>query len=378
MARGESPEHGTGTVLNTARSNFSTAPFDHRGVPRLARNRSWASHVLVNRLHHVTNRGVDRSALFDSPLDRFVFLSTLAACCLDDGLRVHAFCLMTNHFHLLVEDPRGLLSHTMLRLQTSYARYRRDASGRRGSGHVFGDRFFSRVVSSKRDYSSVVDYILRNPLECDEPLSATAESYLWSSASIHVGERSSAEGCGALVDRFGGAEVLLAALPRAATTRFERTRRHRMECLVGGAWLDADSARCGRSGAAMSRHLATRVGLAPDERALARDGALLEELPAPCAQPAYRGHGTRKVLEALGRLAESAARSADVAAYALWRFARDGRRALAKSLRTSADQLIARLARVRSLRKTDRVMHEALFRLEWRMTFALGGAPWRV
>ena len=128
----------------------------------------------------------------------------------------------------------------------------------------------------------------------------------------------------------------------------------------------------------MSRHLATRVGLAPDERALARDGALLYELPAPCALPAYRGHDKGKVLEALGRLAESAARSADVAAYALWRFARDGRRALAKSLRTSSDQLIARLARVRSLRRTDRAMNEALFRLEWRMTFALGGAPWRV
>lgn len=114
----------------------------------------------------MTNRGVDRSALFSSPVDRLVFLSILAAVCLDSGIRVHAFCLMTNHFHLLVEDPRGLLSHAMLRLETSYARFVRDSTGRRGSGHVCGDRFRSRPTTSALDSRRVVVHILRDPLEC--------------------------------------------------------------------------------------------------------------------------------------------------------------------------------------------------------------------
>jgi REP element-mobilizing transposase RayT len=334
--------------------------------------------VPVNRLHHVTNRGVDRSALFDSPVDRFVFLSILAACCLDDGLRVHAFCLMTNHFHVLVEDPRGLLSHMMLRLQTAYARYRRDTSGRRGSGHVFGDRFFSRTVASARDYRAVVDYILRNPLECNEPLAVSAEAYLWSSASIHVGEKPSALGCAALVERFGGIEALLHSLPRPASARLERARRHRIECFVRGDWLDADSARCGRTGQAMAVQLTNRVRLAREEQDRDTDDATIEDLPAPSVLPMFRGHERQTVREALKGIAEFSGQIADLTAYALWRFARESCHELAKESGSTVEQLVAMVARIRVLRETNRAVHEALSRLEWRMTFALGGAPWRL
>jgi len=333
----------------------------------------------ANRLHHVTNRGVDRSNLFRSPVDRFVFLSILAAVCLDGGLRIHAFCLMTNHFHLLVEDPRGVLSHAMLRVQTAYARYVRDVNGRRGSGHVFGDRFFSRAINGARDYRRVVDYILRNPLECAEPLSATAEGYLWSSAAAHVAEVSPAEWISKLVASFGGADALLASLPEPKTKQLEQARMHRLACLIGGEWLDVDAARCGRTGDQLSADLVARTravgeGVGNDGE---DNGFELEMPPAPRTRPVFSGHSGASVMDALDRLAEDRGVNGDVVAYALWRFAKEGRKQLARSVIATVDQFTRRVQRVTSLRLRNPAIHEALSRLEWRMTFALGGGPWR-
>ena len=351
-------------------------------MPRLARNRSWASGSPANRLHHVTNRGVDRSNLFRSPVDRFVFLSILAAVCLDGGLRIHAFCLMTNHFHLLVEDPRGVLSHAMLRLQTAYARYVRDINGRRGSGHVFGDRFFSRAIGDALDYRRVVDYILRNPLECAEPLAATAEGYLWSSAAAHVAEDSAAEWITKLVASFGGVDALLASLPEPKTKQLELARLHRMACLVGGEWLDVEAARCGRTGEQLSAAILFKANAVVDS---VRDdgedhgleGGQVEMPPAPRTRPAFTGHKGALVMEALDRLTEDRSANADVVAYALWRFAKEGRRHLARAVIGTVDQFARSVQRIASLRLRNPAIHEALSRLEWRMTFALGGGPWR-
>jgi REP element-mobilizing transposase RayT len=194
-------------------------------MARLSRSRFWSSTAPANGLHHVTNRGVDRNPLFVTAVDRLIFLSLLAFYCHDDGLRVHCFCLMTNHFHLLVVDPRGLLSRMMLRLETAYARYLRDTRSRRGHGHVFGDRFFSRRIGSNRDYRAVVAYILRNPIACKEPLATSPEAYLWSTAAMLVSETTSATFCAELVEGFGGVDAILGRLPAPRTSRLKRARR---------------------------------------------------------------------------------------------------------------------------------------------------------
>ena len=346
-------------------------------MARLARNRFWASRPQANLFHHVTNRGVDRLAIFHSPGDRIVFLSILAAVSLDAGLRIHAFCLMTNHFHLLIEDPRGLLSLAMLRLQTAYARYVRDTTGRRGSGHIFGSRFASRVVSSRRDYRYVVDYVLRNPLETREPLAATAEGYLWSSAAIHIGEIAAEAGCRALVDRFGGVEAVLAALPAPGTKYLERVRRHRMECLVAGEWLEADAARQGRTGAELSRALLEQAATTTTQRERESEDEM-EELPIVPFAARFRGHTGTDVRKALERLAGAAVARSDVAIYAMWRFASKGVARIAKATGRTIHAVAQALERIRSERTATAATHEALSRLEWRLTFALGGAPWRV
>jgi REP-associated tyrosine transposase len=67
-------------------------------------------------LYHLTTRGVDRRPIFVDDEDRRFFLRLLARVARVDGFVVHAYCLMTNHVHLLVETPRANLAHGMQRL----------------------------------------------------------------------------------------------------------------------------------------------------------------------------------------------------------------------------------------------------------------------
>jgi REP element-mobilizing transposase RayT len=79
---------------------------------------------LEGAVYHVTARGNERKRIYRADEDRVRFLETLEEAVQEHGLRVHAYCLMPNHFHLLVETPRGNLSRAIGWLQTAYPKYR--------------------------------------------------------------------------------------------------------------------------------------------------------------------------------------------------------------------------------------------------------------
>jgi REP element-mobilizing transposase RayT len=128
------------------------------------------------------NRGDRREEIVGSDEDRKWFLSTLAETCVRCRWEVHAWCLMPNHFHLLVETPLGNLVAGMKWFLGAYTiRYN---ARRRLRGHLFAGRYKSLVVDdSDPHYLRVVaDYVRLNPVRAglihrEEPL----ESYLWSS-----------------------------------------------------------------------------------------------------------------------------------------------------------------------------------------------------
>ena len=64
-------------------------------------------------IYHVLSRGDRREAIFRSDADRKLFLDLLGQTCRRTGWQIHAYCLMDNHFHLVVETPRGNLSAGM-------------------------------------------------------------------------------------------------------------------------------------------------------------------------------------------------------------------------------------------------------------------------
>lgn len=137
-------------------------------------------------IYHVMSRGDRREDIFRDDTDRESFLQTLADACAKTGWQVHAFCLMPNHFHLVVETPQSnLVAGMKWFLGTYTARFNRR---HKLSGHVFAGRYKSQLVSGNGGYlRAVCDYVHLNPVRArliggETPL----REYLWSSFPEYV------------------------------------------------------------------------------------------------------------------------------------------------------------------------------------------------
>lgn len=110
--------------------------------------------------HHVINRGIAKRPYFESRSDKRYFLARLASEVRAGRIEVHAFCLMTTHFHLLLRSPIGEMSEAMRRIQSAYARYFNRRRGR--DGPLIRARFFSKLVDTDSYRRTVVRYIDAN------------------------------------------------------------------------------------------------------------------------------------------------------------------------------------------------------------------------
>ena len=114
-------------------------------------------------VYHVMNRGDRREAIFLDDLDRRRFVESLAQCCGRSGWQVHAYCLMSNHFHLVVETPQPNLVMGMKWLLGTYtARFNRR---HKLFGHLFSGRYKSQVVDGSGNgyLKTACDYVHLNP-----------------------------------------------------------------------------------------------------------------------------------------------------------------------------------------------------------------------
>ena len=115
------------------------------------------------RLHHVLSRGQDRQTIFHRDADYHFFISLLALAVARGRVCLHAYCLMPNHFHLLIESVDGDLSATMQWILGRYGGYFNAVHGH--VGHVFGGRFRSIPVMSRTYLLTLIRYIDRNPIK---------------------------------------------------------------------------------------------------------------------------------------------------------------------------------------------------------------------
>ena len=113
-------------------------------------------------VYHVTSRGNDRADIFLSDDDREIFLAVLDHVVERFGWVCHAYCLMTNHFHLMIETPQANLSRGMRQLNGVYTQRFNRSRGR--VGHVFQGRFKSIVVDKDAYLLELSRYIVRNPV----------------------------------------------------------------------------------------------------------------------------------------------------------------------------------------------------------------------
>lgn len=134
--------------------------------------------------YHVINRGNAGEDLFISRYDREKFLSYLEKAVERYGIRIHTYCLMTNHYHLLVETPLANLSSAMKWINVSYASYFNRKRNR--TGHLFQGRFKSILVQADAYLKQLSRYIHLNPVRAkmvEEP-----GAYEWSSYPVFIGK----------------------------------------------------------------------------------------------------------------------------------------------------------------------------------------------
>jgi putative transposase len=141
-------------------------------MPRLRRPQ------IPDGLYHVTTRGNRRQPIVLEDRDCEFFLFLLGNVVEQLGWKVHSYCLMTNHYHLLIETPNADISVGMQLLNGQYAQ----AFNRRHAyeGHLFERRFAAEVVESEWHLLEVVRYIVLNPVRaglCRHPAEWRWSSY---------------------------------------------------------------------------------------------------------------------------------------------------------------------------------------------------------
>jgi putative transposase len=141
-----------------------------RSIPRAPR-----SQLPPRGIFHVTARGVARCEIFHDDADRRLFLARLRRLGGELELECFVYCLMTNHFHLLIEASLPKLSNAMHRLQGPYAQQFNAKYAR--VGHLFQERFHARVVADDAHFARAYDYIRNNPVVAGMCL--TAEDWPW-------------------------------------------------------------------------------------------------------------------------------------------------------------------------------------------------------
>jgi len=127
--------------------------------------------------YHVTCRGNAQNDVFLFDGDRLRFMSLLKQCVDRFEWIVHAYCLMGNHYHLLVETPKGNLSRGMRHLNGVYTQWFNVVHER--SGHLFQGRFHSILVEKDHYLLEVSRYIVLNPVRAH--LVSAPEEWEWSS-----------------------------------------------------------------------------------------------------------------------------------------------------------------------------------------------------
>ena len=128
-------------------------------------------------IYHVTSRGNAQASIFLDDIDRNTFLSVLGLTMRRFNVICHAYCLMTNHFHLLLETPDANLSKAMRQFNSVYTQAFNRRHGR--VGHVLQGRFKSIVVDRDAYLLELCRYIVLNPVRAE--MVKEPGKYPWSS-----------------------------------------------------------------------------------------------------------------------------------------------------------------------------------------------------
>lgn len=140
--------------------------------------------IYPGAFYHVTSRGNEQKDIFKNRRDREKFLEYLASATERNGVVIHAYCLMSNHFHLFLETPAGNLSQIMRHIIGAYTTYFNIK--RKRSGHLFQGRYKAILVEADEYAAELTRYIHLNPVKAG--IAVKPGEYQWSSYQSYTGE----------------------------------------------------------------------------------------------------------------------------------------------------------------------------------------------
>jgi putative transposase len=147
-------------------------------MPRIARA------LIDGAVYHILNRGNGSRRVFHKDLDYKAFLSLIEAAKSKFMVKIFAYCLMPNHFHMVTMPSKGEdLSRFMQWLMTSHVRRYHQHYGT--SGHIWQGRFKSFIIQKDNHLITVLRYVEGNPLRAE--LVISAKDWLWSSHRERIG-----------------------------------------------------------------------------------------------------------------------------------------------------------------------------------------------
>lgn len=135
-------------------------------------------------LYHVTSRGDRREDIYEADSDRKKFLSLLSGVCETYNWVCHAYCLMGNHYHLLIETPDANLGKGMRQLNGMYTQAFNRSHQR--VGHVFQGRYKAILVEKQAYLLELARYIVLNPVRAQ--MVRSAKDWPWSSYRATAGQ----------------------------------------------------------------------------------------------------------------------------------------------------------------------------------------------
>lgn len=136
--------------------------------------------------HHATNRGIGGEKIFAGDENKKYFLELLGRKAKLNGISIFSYCLMDNHYHLVLKNRSGRLSEFFKQLNGHYGQYFRKRTG--SQGYVFQSRFYSSLVQDESYLVLAIKYVLFNPKKAG--LAESALSYPWSSAGQYFAKKS--------------------------------------------------------------------------------------------------------------------------------------------------------------------------------------------
>lgn len=133
--------------------------------------------------YHVGTRGNDKRTIYEDDSDRELFLLILRRVARRHGWLFLAYCLMGNHYHLVLQIDESGISRGMCELNTAYATT--SNARHRRTNHLFGRRFWSELISTDAHLLQASRYVVQNPVRAG--LCRTCEDWKWSSYRASVG-----------------------------------------------------------------------------------------------------------------------------------------------------------------------------------------------